>query len=104
MAQSWPWVSQIAVKKKKKKKKKKKVNLLKGKPAKFAKNFSKSKSSNLDDPGISLSVFLPRTNLKPHNISITPRMVKKVITSLDSSKVSGPDCIPVVCLIGGPCI
>ena len=25
-------------------------------------------------------------------------MVKKVITNLDSSKASGPDCIPVVCL------
>ena len=25
-------------------------------------------------------------------------MVKKVITNLDSSKVSGPDCIPVVVL------
>ena len=25
-------------------------------------------------------------------------MVKKIITNLDSSKVSGPDCIPVVVL------
>ena len=33
-----------------------------------------------------------------HNISITPKMVKKVITNLDSSKSSGPDCIPVVVL------
>ena len=39
-----------------------------------------------------------RTNLKLHNISITPKMVKKVITNLDSSKASGPDCIPVVVL------
>ena len=62
----------------------------------FAKNFSKN--SNLDDSGISLPVFPSRTNLKLHNISITPKMVKKVITNLDSSKASGPDCIPVVVL------
>ena len=63
----------------------------------FAKNFSKN--SNLDDSGISLPVFPSRTNLKLHNISITPKMVKKVITNLDSSKASGPDCIPVVPVI-----
>ena len=61
-----------------------------------AKNFSKK--SNLDDSGISLPVFPSRTNLKLHNMSITPKMVKKVITNLDSSKASGPDCIPVVVL------
>ena len=62
----------------------------------FPKNFSKN--SNLDDSGISLPVFPSRTNLKLHNISITPKMVKKVITNLDSSKASGPDCIPVMVL------
>ena len=62
----------------------------------FAKNFSKN--SNLDDSGISLPVFPSRTNLKLHKISITPKMVNKVITNLDSSKASGPDCIPVVVL------
>ena len=62
----------------------------------FAKNFSKN--SNLDDSGVSLPVFPSRTNLKLHNISITPKMVKKVITNLDSSKASGPDCVPVVVL------
>ena len=62
----------------------------------FAKIFSKN--SNLDDSGISLPVFPSRTNLKPYNISITPKMVKKVIMNLDSSKASGPDCIPVVVL------
>ena len=62
----------------------------------FAKNFSKN--SNLDDSGISLPVFPSRTNLKLHNISITPKMVKKVIMNLDSSESSGPDCIPVVVL------
>ena len=60
----------------------------------FAKNFSKN--SNLDDSGISLPVFPSRTYLKLHNISKTPKMVKKVIKNLDSSKASGPDYIPVV--------
>ena len=62
----------------------------------FAKNFSKN--SNLDDSGISLPVLPSRTNLKLHNLSITLKMVKKVITNLDSSKASSPDCIPVVVL------
>ena len=62
----------------------------------LAKNFSKN--SNLDDSGNSLPVFPYRTNLKQHNISITPKMVIKVITNLDSSKASGPDCIPVLIL------
>ena len=62
----------------------------------FAENFSKS--SNLHDSGISLPVFLSRTNLKLHNISVTSKMVKKVIMNLDLSKASGPDCIPVVVL------
>ena len=57
-----------------------------------------SKNSNLDDSGISLPVFPSRTNLKLHNISVTPKMVKKVIMNLDLSKASGPDCIPVVVL------
>ena len=62
----------------------------------FAKNFSKN--SNLGDSGISLPVFPSRTNLKLHDISVTPKIVQKVITNLDSSKASGPDCIPVVVL------
>ena len=62
----------------------------------FAKNFSKN--SNLDDSGISLPIFPSRTNLKLHNISITPKMVEKVTKNLDSSKASGPDCVPVVVL------
>ena len=61
----------------------------------FAENFSRN--SNLDDSGISLSVFSSRTNLKLH-ISLTPKMVKKVITNLDLSKAYGSDCIPVVVL------
>ena len=53
---------------------------------------------DLDDSGISLPVFPSRTNLKLHNISITPKMVKKVIINLDSSKASRSDCIPVALL------
>ena len=62
----------------------------------FAKNFSKN--SNLHDSAISLPVSPSRTNLKLHNISITLKVVKKVIRNLDSSKGSGPDYIPVVVL------
>ena len=62
----------------------------------FAENFSKD--SDLDDSGISLPVFPSRTHLKLHNISVTPKMVKKVIMNLDLLKASGPDCIPVVVL------
>ena len=62
----------------------------------FAENFSKN--SNLDGSGISLPVFLSRTNLKLHNISVTLMMVKKVITNFDLPKASGADCIPVVVL------
>ena len=54
----------------------------------FAENFSMN--SNLDDSGISLPVFPSRTNLKLHNISVTPKIVKKVIVNLDLSKASGP--------------
>ena len=62
----------------------------------FAENFSKH--SNLDDSDISLPAFSSRTHLKLHNISVTPKMVKKVIMNLDLPKASGPDCIPVVVL------
>ena len=60
----------------------------------FAENFPKN--SNLDDSGIFLPVFSSRTNLKLHNISVAPKIVKKVIMNLDLSKASGPDCTPVV--------
>ena len=62
----------------------------------FAENFSMN--SNLDDSVISLHVFPSRTNLKLHNISVTPKMVRKSIMNLDLPKASGPDCIPVVIL------
>ena len=38
-----------------------------------------------------------RSNLKLH-ISVTPKVVKKVIMNLDSPTAPGPDCIPVVVL------
>ena len=62
----------------------------------FAKNFFEN--SNLDNSGISLPVFSSRTNLKMHNISLTSKMVNKVIMNLDLSKASGPDFILVVVL------
>ena len=52
--------------------------------------------ANLDYSGISLPILSSRTNLKMNNISVTTKMVKKVITNLDSSKASGPDSILVV--------
>ena len=52
----------------------------------FAENFSKN--SNVDNLGISLPVFPPRTNLKLH-IFLSPKMVKKAIMNLDLSKASG---------------
>ena len=60
----------------------------------FAKKFSEN--SNFHDSDISLPAFPSRTNLKLHNISVTPKMIKKVIMNLDSSKTSCPDCIPLV--------
>ena len=62
----------------------------------LAENFSKN--SNLDDSGISLPVFPSRTNLELHNISVTLKMVKKVMMNLDLWEASIPDCIPVVVL------
>ena len=62
----------------------------------FAKNFSKN--SNHDGSSISLPVFYSATNLKLYNISVTPKMVKKVTTNLDSLKGSVSDCIPVFVL------
>ena len=39
-----------------------------------------------------------RTNLKLRNVSVSPKMFKKAIMNLDSSKATGPDCILVVVL------
>ena len=60
--------------------------------------FRVTSNSNHDDSVIILPVFPSKTNLKLHNISITPKIVKKVRTNLDSSETSGPDRIPVVFL------
>ena len=49
----------------------------------FAENFSKN--FNLDDSSISLPVFPSRTNLKLY-ISVTPKIVEKVIMNLDLSR------------------
>ena len=57
-----------------------------------------SLNSNLDDSGVSFPFFPSRTDLKLPNISVTPKMVRKVIMNLDLSKASCPDCIPVVVL------
>ena len=62
----------------------------------FTESFSKN--SNLDDSGIFLPVFPSRTNLKLHNISVNPKMVRKVTMNLDLSKSCGPDCIPLLVL------
>ena len=64
------------------------------KPKLFPENFSKN--LNLNDSVISLPIFPYRTNLKLHNISTTPQMIRKVMKNLDLAKASGPDCIPVV--------
>ena len=56
-------------------------------------------NTNLDDDsGISFPVFSFRTNLKLHNISVTPMLVENVITHLALRKVPSPGCIPVVVL------
>ena len=65
-----------------------------------AKLFTKklSRNSNLDDSGIYLHSSLSRTNLKLHNTFVTLKVVKKIKMNLDSSKASGPECIPLVIL------
>ena len=55
-------------------------------------------NSNLDDSGISFPVFPSRTNLKLYTISVTPKMVRKVVMNLGLLKPSDADCIPVVVL------
>ena len=46
------------------------------------KNFAKN--CNVIDLGISLPAFYFKTNMKLHNISVAPKMVKNVIKNLDS--------------------
>ena len=47
---------------------------------------------------VSLYAFLSRTDLKLHNISVTPQFAKKAIINLCLSKASGLDCTSVVVL------
>ena len=54
----------------------------------FDENFS-----NLNDVGISLPSFPSITNVKLHDIPVTPKLVKKVLTNLEFAKGSGLDCI-----------
>ena len=56
------------------------------------------RNSNLDDSVISLPFFLTKSNPKLHNISVTLKLIKKVITNLDLSKASDPDCVPALVL------
>ena len=62
----------------------------------FPKNFCRK--FNLADSGTPLPVFSSATHLKIHSIPVTPKFFKKIINNLDLSRVSGPDCIPVVVL------
>ena len=50
-----------------------------------------SRKSDFDD-----SCETSTITIKLHNIHVTPELIMKVITSLDLSEASGPDCIPVV--------
>ena len=51
---------------------------------------------------LSLTFLIRQENMnvhiKLHNISVTPKMVKKILMDLDLSDASGLDCIPVVVL------
>ena len=53
---------------------------------------------NLKVSRISLTSLPSWTNMKLHNIPVTPKLVRKVITKLDLWKVSGPNCVSVVVL------
>ena len=45
-----------------------------------------------------MELIASRTNLEWHNIPVTLNMVMKVITNLDSSKVTDPDWFSVMAL------
>ena len=62
-----------------------------------------SKNSNLDDSGTSLPVFTSKTNMKL-DISATPKMLKKVISNLDSSKASGPELSYILAELFNKCL
>ena len=60
----------------------------------FPKTFSKN--PYLDDSGIPLLVFSSRSNLKLGNISVAPKIIKKVIKNVDLLMASGSDCVSVL--------
>ena len=45
----------------------------------------------LDNSFISLAGFPSTTNLKPHSVHVTSKLIKKIITNLGLSKASGLD-------------
>ena len=53
-----------------------------------------SRNPNLDDSSNFLPLFLSRTNLRLHNISVTP----KIINTFALPMISGPNFIPAVFL------
>ena len=57
-----------------------------------------SKISNLGDSGISLFAFSSRTKMKLHNIPLSLKLDRKVMTNLDYSGVPGLICVPEVVL------
>lgn len=54
------------------------------------------KNSSFVDSGSSLNAFISRTTPKLHKISVFAKMVPKVITTSDSAKASGLDCVQVM--------
>ena len=54
------------------------------------------KNSSFVDSGSSLHAFISRTTPKLHKISVFAKMVPKVITTSDSAKASGLDCVQVM--------
>ena len=57
-----------------------------------------AENSSLDDSDAVLPEFPAKTDRSLDSITITPKEVSKVLSSLDQSKASGPDSIPVVVL------
>ena len=59
-------------------------------------NGLKMLSSASDKAKLFAKIFFTNSNLDDSVSSVTPKMVRKVITNLDSSKSSGSECFPVV--------
>ena len=55
--------------------------------------------ARLFDSGMSLPAFLSWNSLKLHDIPVTPKMVKTIITDIDSSIAFDLDCTPQAVLI-----